>query len=345
MQKVERLFLSPLLKGVDQLLVWIAHLRSPIKKEGFFESPPEEKAENRLPRSPREIFPPPEGEPDFRVLSTRAYRGVKTARIAFPTPEPSGFPENDGAIAYFTENTVKKNRAAAVFVHPWMSKSLALDHSWCRDFARNGVDSIALILPYHMERSPEGSFSGEFTLRGDPSAISGKFKQAVSEIQLLYFYLRRHYRSVGIIGLSLGAYVAHIGMIVQPFDFGISLLAGAPLADMFHHSIYTRRYRKLLMKSGISLTKLEKAWYGSDPVTWGPFNRAKKILMINALYDRVVPPDLTEKLREAFGRPEIIWYPCAHFSLPLFYRSVRKKMFAFIFDQKTPSRTHSCTKI
>ena len=326
--KAANRFLAPLMRGADRFLIQIAALRSPVKTTHFFEHPASAKAFRY--RSPEEVFPNPDRNLEYEVLASRSKAEVKVSKIAFATPRSSGFPENDRAVAYFTQNTDRKSRIATVFLHPWTSKSLVVELLMCRYFARQGVDSIMLVLPYHMERSPNGSFSGEYTLRGDPSMVPGRFVQAVSETRVLCSHLRKEYERVGIIGISLGGLVAHMGMTVEPFDFGISLLSGGPLSEVFDRGIFTKRFRSLLARSGVSFAELAEHWSVTDPVTWGHCNRVKKLLMINALYDQVVPPDLTLKLWKAFGSPEIAWYPSAHFTLLLFNRSVRKKMLEFI---------------
>ena len=51
-----------------------------------------------------------------------------------------------------------------------------------------------------------------------------------------------------------------------------------------------------------------------DPVTYARPLAGRKILMLNARQDEVVPPACTESLWRAFGQPEIIWWDAGHYT-------------------------------
>lgn len=44
-------------------------------------------------------------------------------------------------------------------------------------------------------------------------------------------------------------------------------------------------------------------------------NKTKRLLMINELYDEVMPVKYIIELWAVLGRPNIKWYPCAHVSM------------------------------
>jgi hypothetical protein len=51
-----------------------------------------------------------------------------------------------------------------------------------------------------------------------------------------------------------------------------------------------------------------------DPVTYAMPVPGRKILMLNASHDEVVPPACTEALWHAFGEPEIVWWNAGHYT-------------------------------
>jgi esterase/lipase len=59
-------------------------------------------------------------------------------------------------------------------------------------------------------------------------------------------------------------------------------------------------------------------------------NKTRRLLMINGLYDEVMPGKFTMELWEALGRPKIKWYPCAHVTSILFVKNIAKDMVKFI---------------
>jgi hypothetical protein len=52
-----------------------------------------------------------------------------------------------------------------------------------------------------------------------------------------------------------------------------------------------------------------------DPTKYGANVHGRRILMLNALEDEVIPRGCTESLWKAFGEPEIQWYPGGHYSV------------------------------
>ena len=336
--RLKRYLFLMLVEKMEKLLLWISDLRSPVKINKLFDSPRREKTKTTpFFQSPEEVFPPPGWDIELKPVSEQVFRSVKVTKLHFPTPEPSGVPENDDAVAYLAERKGKKPASCAILVHPWRKArtGLSLELSICRDLSRRGLDMLLLVLPFHEDRSPDATLSGQIPLGGDPSRLLRYGMQIVSELQLLYFYLRKNYRNVGIIGASVGGLFAHLAMTVQPFDFGISILSGAPLADLLFNEILAEKYEKLLAESGYTLEELREAWWKIDPIRWGRFNRVRKILMIGGFYDKIIHPDLTATLWEAFGRPRLVWYPAAHWTMLLFYRSWRARMLALASEAES----------
>ena len=52
-----------------------------------------------------------------------------------------------------------------------------------------------------------------------------------------------------------------------------------------------------------------------DPVQYGGNVRGRRILMLNAREDEVIPKPCTLSLWEALGQPEIVWYSGGHYSV------------------------------
>ena len=51
-----------------------------------------------------------------------------------------------------------------------------------------------------------------------------------------------------------------------------------------------------------------------DPVTYAANVRGRRVLMLNARQDEVIPPACTESLWRALGEPEIVWWDAGHYS-------------------------------
>jgi fermentation-respiration switch protein FrsA (DUF1100 family) len=51
-----------------------------------------------------------------------------------------------------------------------------------------------------------------------------------------------------------------------------------------------------------------------DPLTCAANLRQRKVLMLAAKRDEIVPPKMAEALWNAAGRPKIVWYDCGHYT-------------------------------
>ena len=51
-----------------------------------------------------------------------------------------------------------------------------------------------------------------------------------------------------------------------------------------------------------------------DPVTYADFAHGRKILMLNASHDEIIPRKCTDELWQGFGKPKIVWYDSGHIS-------------------------------
>ena len=51
-----------------------------------------------------------------------------------------------------------------------------------------------------------------------------------------------------------------------------------------------------------------------DPVTYAHSVPGRRMLLINASHDELIPRACTESLWKAFGQPEIVWLDAGHYS-------------------------------
>jgi pimeloyl-ACP methyl ester carboxylesterase len=149
---------------------------------------------------------------------------------------------------------------------------------------------------------------------------------------------------IALAGLSHGALVGSLVAAVDPRIRATALLLGggdlaAIIRDSDQHSL--ERIRDSVM-AGQGLTR--ESFYDTvaptledvDPLTYAPLVSPRRVLMINARFDRVIPRPYVEALWRAFGRPELVWLPSGHYTAALFSSYARHKMaahFARIFEQ------------
>jgi hypothetical protein len=93
------------------------------------------------------------------------------------------------------------------------------------------------------------------------------------------------------------------------------LLAGGDIGRIAWESKELSEVRKGWLATGGSREEFLKLLQSIDPVRYGENVRGRRILLLNATDDEVIPKACTESLWESFGKPEIVWYSGGHYSV------------------------------
>ena len=77
-----------------------------------------------------------------------------------------------------------------------------------------------------------------------------------------------------------------------------------------------------------------------DPVTYASRAKGKRILMLNALHDEVIPKACTLALWRGFGEPRDRWYSGGHYSV-IFHlpRTLQRVAHFFAAEDQIPRRS------
>jgi len=271
---------------------------------------------------------------DVRVLSRERLDGPFEAEtIRFRSNFPLGPACNRTGYAVHTRLPAPRVPIASMIILPgWGRSHLAVEKRWALHFARAGIETLLVVLPFHMQRCPEGFWSGECMISGDVVRTARAFQQTVAEVRGLVPMLQRRTPRVGIFGVSLGGILAHLAMTVHRFDFGVSMIAGGQAAGITWNGILTTYVRRDIQRAGIDLALLDRLWAAASPTRIARHNRTWPILMIAGKFDQVVPSRYAAELWEALGRPAIRWYPCAHYSAVFFLRSMLEEICRFVHE-------------
>jgi hypothetical protein len=260
---------------------------------------------------------------DVRVLSERRLRGRRLTEIAFPSPIRTRWPENNTCYGYHLRLSDGRTHPALLILHGWGRKSLAVE-LWRvgLGFARHGLESLFLVMPYHLRRAPAGSWSGEYMISGDVVRTAESFQQTVVELRAILPWVRQFSPYVGFFGMSLGGIIGHLAMTVESFPAGVTLLASGNSAGVTWEGRMTHYVRADIERAGIDRRELERIWAITNPALLARHNKVKNLLMMAGKFDQIVLPKFTLELWEALGRPPIKWFPCAHYSSFFFLRSM-----------------------
>ena len=241
---------------------------------------------------------------------------------------PSGFrprlgqPGIEGWLAHPTNGTAHVYVLEHDEPRPWLLcvHGFATGHALA-DFASFNVrhlhDELGLnlafpVLPLHGPRST-ARFSGHELLQPDYMRLVHLFTQAVWDVRRVAGWARaRGATSVGLYGISLGAYVSSLAAsLCDDFD---AVIAGLPPADFVslaqdNQPWFMRRYEDQLGPDWQLIRELTRP---VSPLALTPRVPPKGRFIYAGLVDRVVRPHQAHALWEHWDGPEIHWFAGGH---------------------------------
>jgi dienelactone hydrolase len=284
---------------------------------------------------------PPENEagiPDRFKLAAHsfAYEGTrfplesKTLEIwevTFPSPVKTASEINNTVHCeyYRPKGLAEGKKAPGVVVLHILGGDFQLSRLFCNNLAQRGVAALFLKMPYYGPRR-------------DP-ANSRRMTQAILDIRrgTAWLAAREEVDSdeLGIFGISLGGITGALAATAEPRLKNVCLLlAGGDLGKVIIESKEIEKYKKEFGKlpdKDEFLAKLQVI----DPVTYGANVKGRRILMMNAKEDEIIPKACTESLWKSFGEPPIHWYSGGHYSVAWHMLDVLGKTGEFFTDAGT----------
>jgi dienelactone hydrolase len=172
-------------------------------------------------------------------------------------------------------------------------------------------------MPYYGERRQPDSPARMISL--DPHETVRGMTQAVLDIRRAAAWLATRDEidpeRLGIMGISLGGITAALATSVEPrFTSACLILAGGDMGEVAWKSSEMAPLRERWLASGGSRESLIAILKVVDPVTYARPLPGRRVLMLNAKRDEVIPPDCTRALWRSLGEPEIVWWDAGHYT-------------------------------
>jgi dienelactone hydrolase len=262
---------------------------------------------------------------------------VRPLEFTLPSAAPSGNPIDDRIWMTFypAVQSSQQPAPAVVLLHALGETRMRMMGQFARYLAERGIGAAVMELPYHMHRRPPGVGSGGPFTDPDVNREVQAANQSASDVSTVVTWLSRQLsvdpRRIGVLGVSLGAMIAHLAMGKdERLSAGVAILGGGNLADLRRTSlVYKFRERGPPEKlSPQELERLEQV----DPLHYASRNRPRRVLMIQAARDLLMPPRDARVLWDALGRPPIVWVDTNHFGLALTPRSVVRTSAAYLWS-------------
>ena len=269
---------------------------------------------------------------DLPEISKRITR----ADVRFPSPVKSPIAANNTVHCELYEPR-RDGRVPAVVVLHILGGDFPLARLFANNLAQHGVAALFLKMPYYgPRRDPQ---SPRRMITSDPRETVEGLTQAVLDIRRATAWLASRPsvdpQKLGVFGISLGGITGALAATAEPRLANVCLLlAGGDLGRIAWESKELAKVREAWMAKGGSRDEFLATLSAVDPVRYGTNVRGRRVLMMNARDDEVVPRACTEALWESFGRPDIHWYPGGHYSVAIHLLNALQKTANFFAPPK-----------
>jgi cephalosporin-C deacetylase-like acetyl esterase len=264
-------------------------------------------------------------------------------------------PKNDTVYCLLKDSKTKNK--ACILVH---GLGMHLGSKWDESlrYVPQEMGAFLIDLPYHRHRETGKNLLVDFK---DGIFSLNFFRQGVLDIISTVDILKDlGYQEISIIGISLGSFFSLIAMSLDSrIKKGVLILCGGDQGVITWKSPAMIKVRKQHREEGITRAhcmkcrsffpefiktvkngnlpediKSDVICFYFDPLSFAPLVNSDRVLMINALFDIIIPREATIKLYKALGKPLIKWLPAGHLSLFIFKNKVISYIRSFLLYHK-----------
>jgi len=222
-----------------------------------------------------------------------------------------------------------------------------------RALAKKGIAAFVLHLVFHSSRMPQ-DMKKRFPALTSEGWLE-TFRISVIDARQVIDWAKSRVEingeQIAIVGLSIGGMISAITMAIDKrISAGVFLVTGgnweeitwktkSQTARMGHdcteaechytYSYYSQYLAQVAEKGLDSVTPVKECFL-FDPMTYASFLRNRPVMMINGLWDRIIPKRASLDFWEACGKPAIIWLPATHITIYLWHPLTTKKIINFL---------------
>lgn len=240
--------------------------------------------------------------------------GVEIYKLRFPSPVESPHLENNTVhCEYFVPKG--KTNVPAVIVLDILDGAQVVSRGEAMWLAQHDVAALVVQMAYYGPRRPAKERIRLLSTDIDHSVKA--ITQTVLDCRRAAAWLAQRpevdAKKLGIVGTSLGSFVGGLVAAAEPrLTTACLLLGGGDLVDAFYHHPKAAPFRAINEFLGGDIKKLKKLIDPVDPITYAKWLKGKRLLLIAASRDDVVPPVAMKRLWEATGQPKLIWLDATH---------------------------------
>lgn len=245
---------------------------------------------------------------------------VEVYTLTFPSPVKTKHESNNTVPCeyYLPKGAAKR---PAVVVLDILDGALVVSRAQALWLAQHGIPAVIVQMAYYGPRRPPGTKEKLLTIDVDKSVAN--ITQTVLDCRRAVAWLESRPEvdatRIGLLGTSLGSFVGGVVAGIEPkIKSACLLLGGGGLVDSFNQHPQAGPALGMLALVGITPDKLKKQINPVDPLTYAGTLKTKKLLLIGASRDDIVPPVAMKTLWEATDKPPIVWVDATHVGAALY---------------------------
>ncbi len=322
-KRFSKLLLSDSLFEMDPAVLrhQIAFYSSPAllkTPESFFRAPED------APRVEKLLCEQREGGDVFDLSFKRSYQPINSSY----TEELEAHEANNVVRARYWKHK-EKSKGTLIAVHGWLLGRSRLSEATLapEQFYEQGFDVVIYELPLHGRRASAAEGGATFPC-ANLSRTNEGFGQAIYELrQLRSYLLDSGVENIGVMGMSLGGYVASLWSCLDELDFVICI---SPLVKMapFVKSILRKASivsdKALAVKKAAQGTNLERVYAVHSPLRYACKVAPEKRVIVSSRHDQIVPRVHSDALCSHWGGDAMIWASGGHFNVLNKNRTVQR---------------------
>jgi dienelactone hydrolase len=242
------------------------------------------------------------------------HSGVNVFTLTFPSTVVSPHESNNTVHAEYYQPVNAKN-VPAVVVLDILDGAQVVSRAQALWLAQHDIPALIVYMAYYGPRRPANS--KERLISPDVEKSVGNITQTIKDCRCAFCWLETRpevdAKRLGVLGTSLGSFVGGVLAGAEPrVCSACLLLGGGNLVESFATHPKAKPVLDLLNTLGIKMDTLKKLIEPIDPITYAASLKKKRLLLIGASRDDVVPPVAMKALWEATGQQKILWIDETH---------------------------------
>lgn len=288
----------------------------------FAEVAPESEIAPRS-RQGEELVPEP-----FRLNSDRftakarsvyEHARIRKFEVMFPSPVITASDVNNTVHGEYFQPEGKGPFPAVVVLHI-LGGDFPLSRTVANYLAQNGVAALFVKMPYYGPRR-DPAIPRRMVAKNPDETVAG-MTQAVLDIRRAADWLATRPEinpdRLGITGISLGGIMSALaGGIDSRFSRVGIVLGGGKLGEAVWNLNHREadEFRRQWLASGRTRDEFVSRIEAVDPATYGHRMRGRRVLMIEAAHDEVIPPENARALHASIGNEaRLVWLNSGHYT-------------------------------